>query len=212
MLNAAHNQYGVSLLELMVAIAIGSVMLVIGIPSFQSWIQNTQVRTAAESVLNGLQIARAEAVRRNTNVRFNLTDASGMVTWTVDCETVVPMQSNGDECPAGIQSRAGNEGGTNARVGISTTAYPSIAPIPASYFNDPGAGAGLPAGVTFNGMGRVPAKNLDGSTNNDDITLVSVTNTKSSTARRMVIVIRTGGQIRMCDPALQLSSNPQGCS
>jgi type IV fimbrial biogenesis protein FimT len=211
MLNTAHNQFGVSLLELMVAVAIGSILLLLGIPSFQSWIQNTQVRTAAESVLNGMQIARAEAVRRNTNVRFNMTDATGMVTWTVGCETVLPMQANGDECPAVIQSRAGNEGGTNARVGISVAAYPTGTP-PSSYFNDPGAGAGLPAGVTFNGLGRVPAKNLDGTVNSDDITLVSVTNAQSSTARRMVIVVRNGGQIRMCDPALQLSSNPQGCS
>ena len=56
MLKAAHNQYGVSLLELMIAIAIGSVLLMLGIPSFKSWIQNTQTRTAAESILNGLQI------------------------------------------------------------------------------------------------------------------------------------------------------------
>lgn len=206
MLKAAHNQYGVSLLELMIAIAIGSVLLMLGIPSFKSWIQNTQTRTAAESILNGLQIARTEAVRRNTDVRFNLTDASGMVAWSVDCVTVVTMQPDGYECPMGIQSRVGNEGGTNARVGISVAPFPS-SPIPASYFNDPGVAAGLPAGVTFDGLGRVPLANAG-----VDITLIGVTNAQSATARRMVIVIRTGGQIRMCDPAVSLASNPQGCS
>lgn len=211
MLKAARPQYGLSLLELMIAIAIGSILLMLGIPSFKSWIQNTQIRTATESILNGLQITRAEAVRRNTNVRFNLTDASGMVAWNVSCEIVVPRQPNGYECPAGIQSRLGNEGGANARVGVSTTAHPS--PIPAGYFNvSPGVGAGLPAGLTFDGLGRVPAKNADGSANSDDITWIDVTNAQSATARRMVIVIRTGGQIRMCDPALALASNPQGCS
>jgi type IV fimbrial biogenesis protein FimT len=180
-----------------------------GVPSFQSWIQNTQIRTAAESVMNGLQIARAEAVRRNVNVRFNLTDAGGKVEWSVDCETVVSIQADGYECPAGIQSRKGVEGGANARLGISLAAYPS--PTTAAYFNDPGAGAGLPAGVTFDGLGRVPAKNLDGNVNNDDIALISITNTQLANARRMVVVIRTGGQVRMCDPALPLSSNPQAC-
>lgn len=204
MLKAAHIQHGVSMLELMIAVAIGSILLMIGIPSFQSWIQNTQIRTAAESVLDGLQLARTEAVRRNVNVRFNLTDSSGMVTWTVDCENVTAS------CPAGIQTRAGIEGGTNARVGISVAAFPS--PINAGYFNDPGAGAGLPAGVTFDGLGRVPARNIDGSANNDDITLISVTNAKSATARRMVIVIRSGGQVRMCDPAIALAASPQGCA
>jgi len=203
MLKAAHNQHGVSMLELMIAVAIGSILLMIGVPSFQSWIQNTQIRTAAESVLDGLQLARTEAVRRNVNVRFNLTDPAGMVTWTVGCENVTA------NCPAGIQSRAGIEGGTNARVGISVAAYPS--PVNAGYFNGPGAGAGLPAGVTFDGLGRVPAKNIDGTPNTDDITLISVTNAKSATARRMVIVIRSGGQVRMCDPAIVLAANPQGC-
>jgi len=204
MLKAAHIQQGVSMLELMMAVVIGSILLMLGVPSFQSWIHNTQIRTAAESVLNGLQLARTEAVRRNANVRFNLTDSGGMVAWTVDCENVTPG------CPAGIQSRAGNEGGTNARVGISVASFPS--PVNAAYFNDPGAGAGLPAGVTFDGLGRVPAKNPDGSTNNDDITMISVTNAQSATARRMVIVIRSGGQVRMCDPALALATSPQGCS
>jgi type IV fimbrial biogenesis protein FimT len=208
MLKAAHNQYGVSLLELLIAIAIGSILLMIGIPSFQSWIQNTQVRTAAESILNGLQVARTEAVRRNADVRFSLTDAGGMVAWTV-C-----LNETADPCATAdvVQSRAGNEGGTNARAGISTAPYPTATPVPSSYFSDPGAGTGLPAGVTFDGLGRVPAKNLDGSPNNDDITLISVTNAQSTTARRMVIVIRTGGQVRMCDPALVLADNPQGCS
>jgi len=212
MLIAAHNQVGVSLLELMMAIAIGSVLLMMGIPSFQSWMQNTQIRTAAESILNGLQVARTEAVRRNTNVRFNLTGATGMVAWSVDCVTVVPLQPDGSGCPLGIQSRAGIEGGTNARVGVSATALPS--PIPAGYFNNsaniPAVGgliAGLSAGVTFDGLGRVPLANAG-----NDITWINVTNAQSATARRMVIVVQTGGQIRMCDPAVSLASNPQGCS
>jgi type IV fimbrial biogenesis protein FimT len=207
MLKIAHHQNGVSLLELMIAIVVGSVLLMLGVPSFQSWIHNTQIRTAAESVLNGLQIARIEAVRRNTNVRFNLTDAGGRVAWSVDCVNVVALQADGSGCPAGIQSRAGNEGGINARVGASVTAHPS--PIPAGYFNAtiPAVGAGLPAGVTFDGLGRVPLANAG-----TDITWINVSNVQSATARRMVIVIQTGGQVRMCDPALALASNPQGCS
>jgi type IV fimbrial biogenesis protein FimT len=210
MLKAAHNQYGVSLLELMIAIVIGSILMMLAIPSFQSWIHNTQIRTAAESILNGLQIARSKAVHENKNVRFNLTNATGMVAWTV-C-----MNETANPCATAdvIQSRAGNEGGTNAQVGISVTTHPS--PIPAGYFNVsaniPAVAAGLPAGVTFDGLGRIPARNPDGSANNDDITWINVTNARSATARRMAIVIQTGGQIRMCDPALALASNPQGCS
>lgn len=205
MLTPNTKQYGVTLIELMIGIVIVSLLMFIGAPSFSLWIQNTQIRTAAESIQNGLQIARAEAVRRNTNVRFNLTNATGMVAWSVDCVNVTA------DCPTGIQSRSGSEGGVNSRVGISVAALPS--PVPATQFNTPlAAGAGLPAGVTFNGLGRIPALNPDGTANNDDITRIDVTNAARSDARRMVVVVTTGGQIRMCDPALSLAANPQGCS
>lgn len=188
------RQLGVSLIELLIGIVIISLLMVMGAPSFSLWIQNTQVRTAAESIQNGLQIARTEAVRRNVNVRFNLTDAGGTVVWSVDCVTVTA------DCPAGIQARSGSEGGANARVGISVDAViPDIGTaLP--------AGAELPAGVTFDGLGRIPTANVGA-----DIARVDVTNSIRADARRMVILIGTGGQTRMCDPAIALAANPQGC-
>lgn len=200
MLTAANKQLGFSLVELMIGIVIVSLLMFVGAPSFSLWIQNTQTRTAAESIQNGLQIARTEAVRRNTNVRFNLTNASGTVAWSVDCVNVTA------DCPAGIQTRSGGEGGANARVGISVVALPS--PIPANHFNTAiAAGTGLPAGVTFDGIGRVPTANIG-----TDITRIDITNAVRADARRMVVVIGTGGQTRMCDPAIALATNPQGCS
>lgn len=201
------KQSGVTLIELMIGIVIVSLLMVIGAPSFSLWIQNTQTRTAAESIQNGLQIARTEAVRRNANVRFNLTDAGGKVAWTVCLNVAASPCATADT----VQSRSGSEGGVNARAGVSLAALPS--PIPAGHFNTAlAAGAGLPAGVTFDGMGRVPALNPDGTANNDDITRVDVTNAANAGVRRMVIIIGTGGQTRMCDPALTLATNPQGCS
>ena len=64
---------GVSLIELMVGIAVFSVALMLGIPTFGEWIANAQIRSTGESLQNGLNFARAEAVRRNTIVRFQLT-------------------------------------------------------------------------------------------------------------------------------------------
>jgi type IV fimbrial biogenesis protein FimT len=194
------GQRGVSLVELMVGLGIASFLLVAGVPAFSSWIQNSQNRAAAESVLAGLQLARVEAVKRNTVVRFDLTDATGRVAWNVGCVTVTT------DCPASIQRRVAEEGFVNARVGISTVAIPT--PIPAGYFGTPiGAGAGLNAGVSFTGMGRVLPANVG-----SDIAWVDVTNAASANARRYVVMIGTGGLVRMCDPALDFSSNPQGCS
>jgi type IV fimbrial biogenesis protein FimT len=62
---------GFSLVELIVGMAILGVLLAIAMPAFSNWLRNARVRTAAESVQNGLQLARAEAVRRNTTVAFS---------------------------------------------------------------------------------------------------------------------------------------------
>src|SRR5690606_20965535 len=127
---------GVTLIELLIGIAIVSMLLMAGVPMCGSWIQNTQVRTAAESIQNGLQIARSEAVMRNANVRFALTSADGLVAWNVGCVTVR------DSCPATIQTRIAAEGGGNARVGVSTVAPPGVVPV-AHYSVALVAGAGL---------------------------------------------------------------------
>lgn len=193
MLTLRKKEDGVSLIELMIGIAIVSLLLVMGAPSFSLWMQNTQTRAAAESILNGLQIARTEAVRRNANVRFSLTDAAGGAAWSVGCVNVTAG------CPANIQSRSAGEGGTNARVGIAVAVGALETPL--------AAGTLLPAGITFDGLGRVPAANIG-----TDIARIDVTNAVSVDVRRMVILVGSGGQTRMCDPALELATNPQGCA
>ncbi|MCK9389927.1 MAG: GspH/FimT family pseudopilin, partial [Sulfuritalea sp.] len=63
-----------SLVELAIGLLIVGTLLALAAPSYTGWIQNTKIRTTAEAILNGLQLARAEAVRRNTQIRFQLTD------------------------------------------------------------------------------------------------------------------------------------------
>lgn len=187
------KQDGFSLIELMIGIAIISLLTAMGTPTFSLWIQNTQNRTAAESILNGLQLARTEAVRHNAGVRFNLTNADGEVSWTVTC---APVTIN---CPAVNlhESKAGN-GGVNARAGIDVETGTLGTAL--------SAGHGLPAGVAFDGLGQVPAANIGA-----DIARIDVTNIVMADARRMVVLVGAGGRIRMCDPALALSTSPQGC-
>jgi type IV fimbrial biogenesis protein FimT len=197
------RQRGFSLIELMIGIAIVAILLAVGMPTFGLWMQNTQVRTAAESIQNGLQTARNEAVRRNTNVRFNLTSATGLVTWNV-CVVV------GAACGEVIQQRSAAEGGANARVGVNANVPPTPVTV-TQYSTALASGTGLSgaggAGVTFNGVGSIPAANIG-----TDITRIDITNARANDARRLVIVVGTGGLVRMCDPLHVLASNPQGCS
>ncbi len=93
------RQGGVTLVELLIAITVMAILLGIALPSFQTWIQNSQIRTAAESIQSGLQRARAEAVARNTKVEFVI---------GADTSWVVKLAGG-----ANIESRSGSEGSKN---------------------------------------------------------------------------------------------------
>lgn len=97
---------GFTLIELMVTITILAILLFIALPNFAVWMQNTQIRTAGEAVLNGMQLARAEAIRRNVNVELRMDVSSG---WTAS--VVSPAEV--------IQSRLAGEGSAAAAVTIT---------------------------------------------------------------------------------------------
>lgn len=62
------KQNGVTLIELMIAIAVLAVLLGIGIPSFQETIRTNRVAAITNDLVAALQFARSEAVRRGENV------------------------------------------------------------------------------------------------------------------------------------------------
>lgn len=109
MLNASlkSRHLGFTLVELMIGITILAILLGLAAPSFQTWLTNIQIRNAAESIANGLQRARAEAVTGNTNVAFALgVDSS----WTVSVVTTATV----------IESRASTEGSRS----VTRTVFP----------------------------------------------------------------------------------------
>jgi type IV fimbrial biogenesis protein FimT len=72
---------GFTLIELMIGVAVLGTLVAVGLPSFTKMLRSSQVRGAAESMANGIQRARAEAVAHNAKVEFVLsTDTS----WYVD--------------------------------------------------------------------------------------------------------------------------------
>jgi type IV fimbrial biogenesis protein FimT len=84
------NQKGVTLIEAMVALVIMGVLIAAGLPSFGTFLQNRKVRNSAEAIQNGLQLAKAEAVRRNTVVVFNLAAGSSWNLTCANCSDVLP--------------------------------------------------------------------------------------------------------------------------
>lgn len=65
-------QSGLTLIELMIAIAVLAFLLLIGLPSFGELMTNLRIRSVGESVLSGLKIAQMEAIKQNKPIRFEL--------------------------------------------------------------------------------------------------------------------------------------------
>lgn len=197
-----HCQRGFTLVELMIGIALLAIILAISGPSFGIWMKNSQIRNMSEAMQNGIQLARAEAVRRNAQVRFQLvtsvTDSCALATagpnWIVSMDSAVGACGStnmaDDAAPAAprvIQARSASEGSQSAVVAASQST------------------------IVFNGLGRVTP------TPASDIT-IDVTNPSgggcmaaSGPMRCLRLAVGAGGQVRMCDPRSSFSGSSEGC-
>ena len=195
-------QQGLSIIEILVTLAIIGMLMALAGPSAGVWIQNTQLRNAAESVVSGLQQAKLEALKRNKLVMFRLTDP-GSTEWDI-CLYDFTTDACSTAPGAVLFSKSKNEASYNARVGALINTVPApLVPIAVGT----GISSGNPATFTFDPFGRQAA------TAANNITQIDVRNTTLSLAneRRLVILVNAAGQIRMCDPKLSKATNPQGC-
>jgi type IV fimbrial biogenesis protein FimT len=209
-------QLGLNLIEVMISLAVLGILIGLGAPGFVEWLQNQQIRAAAEATLNGLQVARGEAVRRNTPVRFALVSdlsstcvlSADSITAPVSVSWVVSLGDPTSKCdtkanpadpanPQIVQSRTSAEGSPNA---VATSVFvpsPPAGPVPQAAST-----------VTFAALGNVIA-NADGT---PSINKIDLTNNKigPDVRRPLRLVINAGGSIRMCDPSLA-ASDTRGC-
>ena len=189
---------GFTLIELMIGLVLLGILLVLAMPSFTTMFQNMRLRTTAETVLSGLQSARAEALKRNQSVDFLLTagaidpgNYAGMVAntsgpgWAVRVDPAECTAPTPTECF--IDGKAGLEGSNQA---AGSTPIVQIA-----------ASHGL---VKFNALGRA----LDAAGTPVDVQ-IDVTNPSGGTCkvdggpmRCLRIVVTASGRVRMCDPGV----------
>lgn len=194
---------GFTLVELMITMVVLAVLLKVAMPAFSSWIGNVQLRASAESVLNGLNLARAEALRRNARVMFTLTGAEGGETsWSICqvqvggtvCDPLVPV----------IQKRDGGEESERVRAGASTLASQVL---PAAFATALSPGVGMPASVIYDGRGRPLVAAGWANTLRFDIRNTGLSEAEE---RRMVVVLGASGGARLCDPKAA-AGDPRVC-
>ncbi|MEJ8858350.1 GspH/FimT family pseudopilin [Variovorax robiniae] len=198
---------GFTLIETAVTVVVLAVLLVLAIPSIGTWMDNTRIRNAAESLQVGLQTARLEAVRRNQNVSLylvSLTDANTMDnscalsaasgSWVVAAAS--PATKCGDSTVVLAGRPIGDAGGkvvVTARYSTNNTDKTVLGTTAANT-------------VTFNGFGRVV--NVGSAVNRIQVTgPVSTTNYLN-----LMLIVDAGGGVRMCDPRSSIASNdPRKC-
>ena len=59
---------GVTLIELLVALSVFSILLAVGVPSFSQFTANNRLNSYANTLFSHLSLARSEAIKRNTRV------------------------------------------------------------------------------------------------------------------------------------------------
>lgn len=188
---------GMTLIELMVGITIVALLLTLAIPEFRTTMQNRQIRTAAEAIQDGLQVARTEALRRNRLVEFQLRSGNS---WTVGCYSPDATIDNGEQvCPATIQSRSAQDSTANAQVATQQLSGGSVVGSPV-----------FTNALTFTPLGRVANDtSVTGYMPAGNVAQFVVTNPGAGTCaaaggemRCLNISVTSNGQVRMCDPAV----------
>jgi type IV fimbrial biogenesis protein FimT len=194
---------GFSLIELMIIIVIMGILLVTAVPNLSKWVANSRVRSAAESLQNGLRLAQAEAVRRSRQVVFVLTTASPALSaapavngsnWYIQA---LPLSGSGSSAASSDFVRG---------EAFSTQQSVSVTGGAAICFNSAGRLVDNTATGLSNASGAVSCSAPTASSTDYVISA-------SGSDRPLTVQVSPGGKVRMCDQNKSLSSSQaDGCT
>ncbi len=227
-LSAKYKVKGMTLVEILVAVVIVGILYAAAAPSFANWIQNTRIRSAAESIQNGLILAKTEAVHGNRTAQFV---SCGGSSWDVIAASAAAAAS-GTACTVNIavgwvgtgQSRQTESGANRALVDVrytngiaqSTIGFNGLGRQTQILAKDNIGGADTaspPVAVNIN-ISALPTATSSCAcppTNPANCGYpAGIPNSGTGKLRCLRITVSANGSVRMCDPALP-AFTPQGC-
>jgi type IV fimbrial biogenesis protein FimT len=185
---------GFTLIELLVTVSLLGILMVLGLPALSEWTRNSQVRTVADTLQNGIRVAQAEAVRRNRLVVFALTNA------TPASGVTVTAAANGKNWTVQTVRQLGDAAAEFVQGGVVTDAAGKTT-------------IAGPAAICFNSNGRLvstlSATTGVGAACDSADTTFSMAQSGASLA--LNVVVRLNGQVRMCNTSRSASASPDGC-
>lgn len=192
------RQQGFNLIELMIGIAIFATLMMLAIPTFTVFLANQKIKNAAETTIAGINIARAEAVRRNATVRFqfvsNLTSGCALSATSLAWVASISDPTGACDAPPGggniIQAKSASDGTDNIAMTVT-------------------GGSTL----TFNGLGRVSGAGITQVMfTSPTIGVCEHVDATNGTMRCMQITISTSGSAKICDPKVTDATDPRICN
>lgn len=187
------------MIEVIVVVSIIGILAVAVAPEISIQLRNSRVRNVAESMQNGLQRARAEAIARNQNVRFTLVSdlTDSCVASSTSASWVVSMDD-----PAGLCDIAPDPGVEPRTVTLQEARDGGIGATVAATQGSPFTTTS--SSITFNPFGRA----INGSQMARIVVSSAITPTQHRSYR---IDISPVGSVRMCDLRVTVTDDPRYC-
>ena len=189
---------GFTLIELMIALAIFGILIMLAGPQLATFFASSQVRNAAEAMLNGVQQTQTTAVKNNSLTRLVLYPTTGTGGWQIltSVDGAEPAPNPAGPC-------------------LAPSGGPSINPVQQYCVTDGAKDAAIArtpgdaTQITFDGFGRI-IPNADATAT---LRCIDVTNSKLASARPLRVVISNtvmSAGTKLCDPAAA-ATEPQAC-